>query len=275
MINVLNIDTNPRKYYNFSNYYNSQPEIKIISSLPTSSILYPVIISGNTGSGVTHVLNALCNQYVYQNKKVIYITAQWLKSLCKSHDYSVDFIKKILNNCDVLAIDNSQFFHSKNKNQIPFIKQIIFQCYAANKILLLGCSNPKKDISKYRKLNYISKFKRFELKELSSYDVYRGLKSLCAKEDAIPDYLLYLISGYNGTFQQHVNCLISIRFKYNIHKIDFNTLTDIEIKRILNLNSYFSRQQFRKCFYQSSLNFEKNNNQLLTLKSFNKINTNK
>jgi hypothetical protein len=96
---------------------------------------------------------------------------------------------------------------------------------------------------------------RIELKELSTYDVFKALTNLCAPEDEIPEALLYALSGYNGMIQQHIQCLISIRFNPLLKTLKGNDLVIKDYERLFNIKSYFPKQQFRKCFYQMKFDF--------------------
>lgn len=253
------IYTEPRKGLNFANYFNSQVEIKDLSFNNIQTDNSSLIISGKSGSGVTHVLNALCNNYSNQNKKVFYITSQWLvhiNKLFKTETNSALFLCE-LNFYDVIAIDNIQFLYRKSQTNLNFIIHLIKHFKTIGKTMLIGCSEPKKDITKSKAFIKIVSLKRIELNELCSYDVFNALKHLCFPEDQLPDSLLYAISGYNGMMQQHINCLISVRFNPLLKTLNIATMSVEELDKLFNLKSYFPKQQFRKCFIQYKLDFEK------------------
>ena len=121
------IQTKPLKVLNFDNYYNSQSEIIDLKSELKSSTFSSLIISGESGSGVTHILNAICNTYIQQNKKVMFITAQWLlyiNKLLKTESEKYQFNSFIIYH-DLVAIDNIQCLHRKTKQQSNFILSLI------------------------------------------------------------------------------------------------------------------------------------------------------
>ena len=94
---------------------------------------------------------------------------------------------------------------------------------------------------------------RIELKPLNSINVFKVLKNLCEYEKMIPENLIYAISGYNGSIQEHINCLISIRFKSKVEGIIIKSLSPEEIEGRFNIKNYFRKQQFRKCFKKDQL----------------------
>lgn len=251
------ICTEPRKVLNFGNYNNNQPEIIDLKSKIENNEISSLIISGESGSGITHILNALCNTQLQQNKRVMYITAQWLLYIYKlliTESEKEQFYNFILTH-DSVAIDNIQFLHRKTKNQSNFILNIIKLIQNQNKTIVLGCSNSNKDITKSKKIMQGILLKRIELNQLSSYDVFKALKQLCSPEDQLPELLLYAISGYNGVIQQHINCLISVRFNPKLKEIKTHNLSVEEFDKTFELKKYFPKQQLRKSFIQTQLMF--------------------
>ena len=247
----------PRKILNFSNYFNRDKNVCALKSQIANGQISSLVISGNSGSGVTHLLNAICNELVNQNKKVMYITSQWMMYLTKKLKTESDK-EKIINHFksfDAIAIDNIQFLYRKTKRHTKFIFDAIRHFVSSSKLVLLGCSDPNKDVSKSNKMMDDILLKRIDLCELSSHDVFQVMKSLCVREDNIPDQLIYDISGYNGTIQQQINCLISIRFKSKVQNIKLNALSLGEIDALFEISKYFPKQQFRRCFIQTEFGF--------------------
>lgn len=254
---INQIQTKPLKALNFENYFNSQSEISDLKSELKSSTISSLIISGESGSGVTHILNAICNTQLQQNKKVMFITAQWLlyiNKLLKTDSEKYQFNSFIITH-DVVAIDNIQFLHRKTKQQSNFILSLIQLIQDNQKTIILGCSNLSKDITKSKKIMQGIRLKRIELNQLSGYDVFKALKQLCSPEDQLPEMLLYAISGYNGMIQQHINCLISVRFNPKLKEIKTNNLSIEEFDKVFELKKYFPKQQLRKSFIQTQLMF--------------------
>lgn len=251
------INTKPNRLYTFDNYFNDQEEIALLIKDLTSGSSKSLVISGKNGCGVTHLLNAICNKISGKNKKTFLITAQWLLHIYKQLKTENDKknLIKYLGTYDVIAIDNIQFLYRKTKDRSTFIADIIKQCLSKKQTILIGCSDPAKDITRSKKYMKDVLIDRLELRQLNSLNVFRSLKHLCSPEDAIPDNLIYAISGYNGSIQQYINCLISIRFKIRTQNIDPNVLSAEQFDRFFDLKKYFPQQQFRKCFKQTQLSF--------------------
>jgi chromosomal replication initiation ATPase DnaA len=252
-IDRLNILPNTQQ--RFGNYFNSQSEIlHLVNGNSKSDFL---VISGKSGSGITHVLNAICNTYIGHNKKVLCINTQWLFHIEKllKFDHDSDMFLESLMKFDVIAIDNLQLLYHKSNVRKQFMIDIINFAHINGKSIILGCSNPDRDFTKSKKLAQDFNFQRIELKELSTYDVFKALTNLCTPEDEIPEALLYAISGYNGMIQQHIQCLISIRFNPLLKAIKGKDLAIEDYERLFNIKSYFPKQQFRKCFYQMKFDF--------------------
>ena len=254
------LHTKPNKQLNFENYFNSQFDALNLKASCNDENLF-TILSGNSGSGVTHLLNACCNEYIRQGKNCIFISIQsilYIASLFKTDEDRSVFFNHVSKQ-DIIAIDNLQVLFNKSPKYVNFLLEII-QIAHANKVqVILGCSDLKKDITKSKKIMKDNRFLRIELKDLSSYDVLKTLKNLCSTEDQISDGLLYAISGYNGTIQQHIHCLISIRFNPLFKTVASKNLSISEFDELFQIKLYFPTQQFRKCFYQMKLPFINNN----------------
>ncbi len=254
-LHQLNIE--PRAYYSFSNYFNSQSEISALNAKVVSGNLKSTIINGRSGSGVTHVLSAICNEFVKLGSRVMYLTTQSFFYVIKKLRTTEDFLKfeKEVLKFDVISIDNIQHLYRKAKKISNVFFDLLRKCVDAKKIILIGSSDTSKDVTKsnrnFRELNFDS----IKIKELSTRDVYTALKSNCSPEDQIPGKLLYAISGYNGTVQEHINCLVSIRFSDKMKNINSENFTVEQFDELFELKKYFPLQQFRKCFRQIEMDF--------------------
>lgn len=247
--------TKPKAQFTFANYINSQPEIALLKKLSDEPKNECIVISGKSGSGVTHLLNAICNEF--KNHKSVYITAEWLMQLNKINKHAQQ-LKALVNQFlkhDFIAIDNIQLLFGKSKASCLLFTELLKSAHLNQTQIILGCSNSDKDLSKRK--HFVSEYhvKRIELKEPGSSDIFQILKNLCTPEDGIPERLLYKITNFNGTVQEHINCLISVRFKSKSLGIDLNKLEESEYETHFNLSTFFPKQQFRKHFIQCQLDF--------------------
>jgi chromosomal replication initiation ATPase DnaA len=244
----------------FDNYFNNHHEIDCLKNDTDNNYsLSQLIISSNSGNGVTHLMHAICNKWAKENKNIYYIKSQTLCYFIKKIKTKLELInfQTQLLKYDLIAIDNIEYFYKKTKNLSSFIFELYIKCNERNIPLIFGCSNPKKDFTKIKSNSKLFNLKRIDLKQLNGIDVFKILKSLCEYETHIPDNLIYAISNYNGTVQQYINCLISIRFKSKIDGINLKDFSSDEIERYFNIKIYFNKQQFRKCFYNMQFEFPK------------------
>jgi chromosomal replication initiation ATPase DnaA len=239
-------------FQTFDNYFSAQEEILQLKT-ELSMLLRrhrPLLISGSKGSGVTHLLNAICAQWIKDRKKVLYITGQslvYVLKRIKAEGERARF-KKFLLSFDLIAIDNLQFLYKKSAAFCSFIAELVQEGRQNQKQLIFGCSDPRKGLTRTKKYSMLFSLKRINLRTAASQYVFKILRDLCRYEVHIPDQLLYLISGYNGSMQQYVNCLISIRFKSKAEGIDLKALSSDQMEATFNIKNYFPRQQFRKGF---------------------------
>ncbi len=248
----------PRSQYQL-NEYRGQEEtvIKYISLLynPSKNL---VLLKGEKGSGVTHLLHAGANKVKLSKQKVCVITSEWIVQMCKlsTSAKKKKEIQRYFLKHDIVFIDNLQFFYRKSAAYLNFLKQIVDELLIKNKKVILGCSDKAKDVTKSKNFKFTTQFKRLRLKSSSSLSVFKILKNLCSPEDNIPDHLIYLISGYNGTAQQYINCLVSIRFKSKMDEVDLTHMSSEELESRFNIRSYFPQQQLRRHLLQKSIVFK-------------------
>lgn len=233
------------------NFYSSQPELSALknSGLPPGK--RNLIISGSSGNGITHLLQGIGIREKQNGTRVIYLTSEWLTFWLKNiRKEELEKFRAFLVGFDLIILDNLQFVFYRSRACKEFILDL-----QKDSRLLLGCSLPEKDFTKSADFRNRFDLERILIKPLNGEQVYLILKDYCKFEPSIPDSLLYQISGYNGSVQQSINCLISVRFKSSLEKIDLHRFSEEELEELFNLGSYFPRQQFRKCFRQTFLRF--------------------
>lgn len=237
----------PRKYWRFDNYYNSSDAITLLKLNLKNEDYYSLIIEGTKGRGVSHLLNAIGNHYLDLYKKVIYISSQWLLKLVElNYQFNgVESVYQWIDNFDVIILDNMEFLYRRFSKVALELKEKIKNLFQSQKILIAGVTS-NLDFTKQNKYKSPKPYSRIFFKEMSSRDVFMALKSHTTLEDHIPDKVLYTISHYNGPFQNHLNALISVRFKFETSKINWEEMSIGEIDLFLELKKYFPKQQLRK-----------------------------
>ncbi|HRH10636.1 MAG TPA: DnaA/Hda family protein [Bacteroidia bacterium] len=248
---------NPRKQYQFDQFYGNDDQVTRLRLLLVNPYKPLIVISGPGGCGVTHLLNSAGNFFEERNKIAKYITAEWFCEIIRKMDSKSiqnEFLNSLID-CDLLCIDNIQYFYRRKKEYQNFLLDIVVRMNSQGKKIILGCSKEQKDITRSKKIKWPDNFVRIELQTLAGFTVFRLLKRLCTPEDGIPDSLLFLISGFNGSIEQYINCLISIRFRTRLQNLAIDKADPKQLEELLNLKSYFPEQQLRRSFIQNSLPF--------------------
>lgn len=107
----------------------------------------PLFISGNTGVGKTHLLNAIGNLNI-EHKNVILITSEEFLNDYMTHlnNKSMERFREKYRKCDYLLIDDIQFFSGKPKVQEEFFHT--FNILKDNKSqIVLTSDKPIKELS--------------------------------------------------------------------------------------------------------------------------------
>jgi hypothetical protein len=242
----------------FKNFFNSQLEIKFLEEEFYHQIpKIPVVcVIGKNGNGVTHLLNATCNKFKGKKAKTEIISWRWIKKMIKEKgkEFTIDEFLDFFSNYDLLGIDDIQEFNIKNRQQHLILMSFLELCNSAGIQLLFGCSKPEKNPMKYFAEEYPIKFIR--IKNIDIESTYRLINYLLEHESKIPEYITRKVAKHNGTIQEYINCLISLRYQPE----KFN-LTGEESNQSLKFKKFFNSPQLRKCF----LNDE---GKVLTIKDF-------
>ena len=144
---------NPR--YTFENFiigpFNELPQAAAwaISNSP-GSVYNPLFIYGGVGLGKTHLLQAIGNEVIkkYPQQKVKYVSAEkFISGIVNSiRNRTVEKLKSVYKDADVLIIDDVQFLAGKEKTQEEFF-HIFNNLYQKNKQIVLSSDRPPKAIS--------------------------------------------------------------------------------------------------------------------------------
>ncbi|WLP85551.1 DnaA ATPase domain-containing protein [Mycoplasma seminis] len=157
--------------------------LNICKSIAAGEYNFNVLfISGNSGLGKTHLVNALNNEFCKQGKKVFIINpisfSPWLTNLLKENDPKKLFNthKRLVENYDLLIFDDFQIFGEGNKKSTKdFIFQILDGRMQKDKITVF-CSD--KDINQISTMfdnrlitrlqsGFITKIKQPDMDDLS------------------------------------------------------------------------------------------------------------
>ncbi len=98
----------------------------------------PFFIYGGTGLGKTHLIQAIGNHCINEGKKVIYITSeQFMNDFTFSlKNNTMPHFREKYRSCDVLLIDDVQFFSNKEQTQEEFF-HTFNELHSANKQIIM------------------------------------------------------------------------------------------------------------------------------------------
>jgi len=124
------VETNLNAHYNFDNFIVgdgtrfAQAAASAVADAPGSTNYNPLIIYGGTGLGKTHLIQAIGNKVrqLRPDLKVYYtssesFTSHFISSIQQNN--AIEF-SKFYRSCDILLIDDIQFFNNKGKTQEEF-----------------------------------------------------------------------------------------------------------------------------------------------------------
>jgi chromosomal replication initiator protein len=151
----LDLSTNLNKKYTFESFVvGSNNELAHAACLAVTKNLgklyNPLFIYGGVGLGKTHLLQAIGNKLVQENKtkNILYIsaerfTASILEALVNKN---IEDLKSKYSKLDLLMIDDIQFIAGKEKTQ-DIIFTTFNELYGKNKQIVLSSDRPPKAIS--------------------------------------------------------------------------------------------------------------------------------
>ena len=105
----------------------------------------PLFIYGGVGLGKTHLLQAIGNEYIKKEKVVIYATSeQFLNDFTDfQRKRAMDRFREKYRNCDLLIIDDIQFFSGKEGTQREFFHTFSELHQQKKQIVLAADKEPK------------------------------------------------------------------------------------------------------------------------------------
>lgn len=126
-----------------SNEFSYNACIAVAKNL--GSAYNPVFIYGPTGLGKTHLIHAIGNYVQDKDKNVMYITSEQFMNDFFYHiqNKSMQNFRDKYRHCDLLLIDDIQFFANKEKIQEEFF-HTFNELYSNNKQIVLTSDKPPK-----------------------------------------------------------------------------------------------------------------------------------
>jgi len=244
----VNKETNLNPRYTFENFIvGSFNELSYAAGLAVSEnpghVYNPLFIYGGVGLGKTHLMQAIGNKIVEQNKKskVRYITSEKLISgiITAIRSNTMDAFKASLAPIDVLIIDDVQFIAGKIKTQEEFF-HVFNSLYEKNKQIILSSDKPPNAIPELEE-RLRSRFEGGMISDVSLPDYETRLvilkSKLQEKNIKLPDDILeYIASNVKKNIRELEGALNSLLIYYKIN----NTVPNIETAKKLLKGFVFS-----------------------------------
>ena len=239
----------------FDNFFNSQPEIEFLKNefYAYNTKFCAVYVYGESGNGISHLLNAVCNEFIRNGKRVALISTRWLRIFLKENKslYQITDFQKSLLIYDLIAIDNLEELRISSVRLNRFISDLVNNACECKKRVILGCSNGNKISLKH--ISTDKEFFRIKLKKINAEATLNLLNYLSEYDLKISKEIVRNIARYNGTIQEYINCLISIRYNDNLSE----GRDDLRLNNLdyAVLRKYFNGPQLRKCFLKDNEDF--------------------
>ena len=108
----------------------------------------PLFIYGGVGLGKTHLMQAIGNKLLNENKKVIYTTFEQFMNRFTAHlrSKTMERFRDYYRNCDVLLIDDIQFISRKEQTQEEFF-HTFNELHSLGKQIVISSDRPPKKIA--------------------------------------------------------------------------------------------------------------------------------
>ena len=195
-------------------------ENKIITNLINNKKLFSMILYGKPGIGKTTIANVIVNE-LKKNYRFLNATTS------KVNDFNIVIEEAKMMGEIIVVIDE---IHRMNKDK----QDLLLPHIESGLLILIGLttSNP------YHKINPAirSRCQIFELHELSTNDIIKGLKRACnfLEDITIDDKCLNIIANHSGgDFRAAINLLETAYYSTNDKNIDENVIKSISSKPII------------------------------------------
>lgn len=245
---LFQINKIPSDSMTFENFYLC-PENQMAYNISKTSIqsppdlINPLVIYGKTGTGKTHLLNAIMAKYLDDASylKIFYTTAS---------EFTSEFINSIMKNTqrefskkyralDVLIIDDFEFFEKKEETQNEFYRIMCALLIEKKKVIISSGKNPSKlltisDRLKSRlKLGYISQLK------YPDYESRLGFLSsdIFQPHIEVSDELLQTIAAKITAFGTLKSFITNLKIMQDSGEILTNALIEEEVEKYIQPES--------------------------------------
>lgn len=200
----------------------------------------PLLIYGSTGTGKTHLANAIGNEILktFPKFKILYTNAEnFINNMIISiKKQSITDFKEQHRTCDVLIIDDLQFFSGKEKSQEELLHTLNSLCEKQKQIIIISEKNPLKIENLNEKLK--SKLTSGSIIQTFTPELKSRIEIIKNKETYLGIKLnkqtqIFIAKNINTNIKEIENLLNNIATNVKQKK---NKITTNAIKNIINTN---------------------------------------
>ncbi len=226
-----------------------------VANNPGGTSFNPLVLYGGTGLGKTHLIQAIGNYALTNNKakRVIYVS---------SEKFTIEFIDSIkfdktnefhnfYRNMDILIVDDIQFFSGKEKTQDSFF-HTFNTLHQQGKQIILSLDRPVKELQGLDD-RLLSRFQWGLTADIQPPDLETRtaiLRKKCEDEDTdIPDDVIdYIAANVTSNVRELEGCYTSILFKASLEGKEMNIDLAREVLRtvVSDVRSPLSVEEIQK-----------------------------
>ncbi len=226
-----------------------------VANNPGGTSFNPLVLYGGTGLGKTHLIQAIGNYALTNNKakRVIYVssekfTIEFIDSI--KFDKTNDF-HNFYRNMDILIVDDIQFFSGKEKTQDSFF-HTFNTLHQQGKQIILSLDRPVKELQGLDD-RLLSRFQWGLTADIQPPDLETRtaiLRKKCEDEDTnIPDDVIdYIAANVTSNVRELEGCYTSILFKASLEGKEMNIELAREVLRtvVSDVRSPLSVEEIQK-----------------------------
>jgi chromosomal replication initiator protein len=226
-----------------------------VANNPGGTSFNPLVLYGGTGLGKTHLIQAIGNYALTNNKakRVIYVssekfTIEFIDSI--KFDKTNDF-HNFYRNMDILIVDDIQFFSGKEKTQDSFF-HTFNTLHQQGKQIILSLDRPVKELQGLDD-RLLSRFQWGLTADIQPPDLETRtaiLRKKCEDEDTnIPDDVIdYIAANVTSNVRELEGCYTSILFKASLEGKEMNIDLAREVLRtvVSDVRSPLSVEEIQK-----------------------------
>jgi chromosomal replication initiator protein len=193
----------------------------------------PLFLYGGVGLGKTHLLQSIANENLNENYKILYLSAEQLMNDMSKNitNKSMSKFREKYRNCDILLIDDIQFFSGKDKLQEEFF-HTFNELHNNNKQIVLTSDKQPSNIKGLEE-RLQSRFEWGLLTNIQPPDLETKIgiiKKKCEIDDIslTNDIILYIATHIDTNIREIEGILIKLNAYANLMNLEEITITMVK-----------------------------------------------